>query len=142
MIVVGTPQWSQRVDEAAVDPIVGYQNIMYTLHFYAATHKTQLREKLLGAVERGLPIFVTEYGICDASGNGALDLKQADQWISLLDCYKISFVAWNLSNKDESSAILRPECSKDSDFTDQDLSESGLWLKNMLSVHIKYGSNL
>ncbi|GIR30139.1 MAG: hypothetical protein CM15mP44_4220 [Candidatus Neomarinimicrobiota bacterium] len=33
LIVVGTPEWSQRVDLAAEDPITEYTNIAYTLHF-------------------------------------------------------------------------------------------------------------
>lgn len=75
MIVVGTPTWSQDVDQAAADPIKG-DNIMYALHFYAATHKADLRNKMTAAINKGLPVFVTEYGICDASGNGAIDKKR------------------------------------------------------------------
>ena len=67
VIVVGTPTWSQDVDQAAADPIKG-DNIMYALHFYAATHKADLRNKMTAAINKGLPVFVTEYGICDASG--------------------------------------------------------------------------
>ncbi|MBQ4796798.1 cellulase family glycosylhydrolase, partial [Pectobacterium versatile] len=37
LIIVGTPSWSQNVDEASRDPING-KNIAYTLHFYAGTH--------------------------------------------------------------------------------------------------------
>ena len=68
IILVGTPNWCQYVDQAAADPIMGYENIMYTLHFYAATHTDSLRKAMVNAVEAGLPIFVSEYGICDASG--------------------------------------------------------------------------
>lgn len=75
VIVVGTPTWSQDVDQAAADPIKG-DNIMYALHFYAATHKADLRNKMTAAINKGLPVFVTEYGICDASGNGAIDKKR------------------------------------------------------------------
>ena len=82
VIVVGTPTWSQDVDQAAADPIKG-DNIMYALHFYAATHKADLRNKMTAAISKGLPVFVTEYGICDASGNGAIDKKEADRWIQM-----------------------------------------------------------
>ena len=76
VIVVGTPTWSQDVDQAAADPIKG-ENLMYALHFYAATHKADLRNKMTAAINKGLPVFVTEYGICDASGNGAIDKEEA-----------------------------------------------------------------
>ena len=133
VIIVGTPNWSQFVDQAAADPITGYENLMYTLHFYAATHKDDLRGKMAGAIDAGLPIFVTEYGICDASGNGAIDTGQANQWVDLMDQYKVSYVAWNLSNKDESSAMLLSSCSKTSGFKTEDLSETGKWLYQMLT---------
>ena len=133
VIVVGTPNWSQMVDQAAAEPITGYDNIMYTLHFYAATHKEDLRSNMKTAMEQGLPVFVTEYGICDASGNGAIDKEQANEWISLMDEYGISYVAWNLSNKNETSAILRQDCAKTSGFENEDLSDSGKWLLQMLT---------
>lgn len=133
VILTGTPNWSQFVDEAAEDPITGYENIMYTLHFYAATHTDELRRKLSEAVEDGLPIFVSEYGICDAGGSGAVDELQAEQWIALLDRYNISYVAWNLSNKDETSAVFNSSCSKTSGFSQTDLSVSGQWLYRMLT---------
>lgn len=132
VILVGTPNWSQYVDQAAADPIRGYDNIMYTLHFYAATHMDALRDTMVKAVEAGLPIFVSEYGICDASGNGAINVEQADKWIALMDSYDISYVAWNLSNKAETSAILKSSCDKISGFATEDLSDSGKWLYEML----------
>lgn len=133
VIVVGTPNWSQMVDQAASDPIRGYENIMYTLHFYAATHKEDLRNIMKTAVEQGFPVFVTEYGICDASGNGMIDQEQASEWVRLMDTYGISYVAWNLSNKNETSAILRTDCKKTSGFEAEDLSSSGKWLFQMLT---------
>lgn len=132
IIIVGTPNWSQYVDKAVNNPITGYENIMYALHFYAATHTDALRSAMTSAVDSGLPIFVTEYGICDASGNGRIDEEQANKWVRLMDSYGISYVAWNLSNKDESSAILNSNCTKTYGFTQEDLSESGRWLLNML----------
>lgn len=132
VILVGTPNWCQYVDQAAADPITDCENVMYTLHFYAATHTDYLREAMTAAIDAGLPIFVSEYGICDASGNGAIDQYQADQWVSLMDQYGVSYVAWNLSNKAETSAIIKSSCSKISGFTAEDLSESGKWLYEML----------
>lgn len=131
VIVVGTPTWSQDVDQAAADPIKG-DNIMYALHFYAATHKADLRNKMTAAINKGLPVFVTEYGICDASGNGAIDKKEADRWIKTLDEYGVSYIAWNLSNKQESSSIIKSSCSKVSGFKKSDLSDEGKWLYSML----------
>lgn len=133
VILVGTPNWSQYVDQAAADPITAYSNIMYTLHFYAATHTDGLRSTMAAAIDAGLPVFVSEYGICDASGNGAIDEKQANAWVELMDRYGVSYVAWNLSNKNETSAVFKNSCNKLSGFAQEDLSSSGRWLYDMLA---------
>lgn len=133
VILVGTPNWSQYVNEAAADPITGYENIMYTLHFYAATHTDSLRNTMTAAIDAGLPVFVSEYGICDASGNGAIDEAQANTWVQVMDQYKVSYVAWNISNKAETSAIIQSNVEKTSGFSWDDLSDSGRWLYQTLT---------
>lgn len=140
VILVGTPTWSQEVDKAAADPIKDYKNIMYTLHFYADTHRDSLRNTLKNAVEDGLPVFVSEFGICDASGNGSINTKQADKWMKLLNQYGVSYVSWNLSNKAESSALIQSGCSKNNNISKSDLSESGKWLLKTLQGSINNSS--
>ncbi len=127
IIVVGTPTWSQDVDVVAQNPL-NQKNIAYTLHFYAATHTDYLRDKVTRAYESGLPMLVTEFSICDASGNGALDKSSGKKWMQLLKKYKIGYVAWNLSNKAEASAFIKPECAKTGDFTKANLTPSGKWI--------------
>lgn len=133
VIIVGTPNWCQFVDQAAADPITDYDNIMYSLHFYADTHRADLRGAMENAVAAGLPIFVTEYGICDASGNGAINTEEANKWVEAMDRLGISYVNWSLCNKDESASLLRAECQKTSGFATEDLSESGRWVYEMLT---------
>ena len=128
VIIIGTPNWSQDVDIAADSPIKGYKNLMYTLHFYAATHGEDLRVKAKTALQKGLPLFVTEFGISDASGNGALNKKEGAKWMKFLKSNKISYVGWNLSNKEESSALLKSSCKKSSGWKEKDLSPWGKWL--------------
>lgn len=131
VVLVGTPEWSQRLDEAAADPLA-FENVMYTLHFYAATHQQDLRDVLASAVSGGLPVFVSEFGICDASGNGAIDIASADAWVALMDQLDVSYICWNLSNKDEASALIHPSIAKTSGFAEDDLSAEGQWLFEVL----------
>lgn len=133
VILVGTPNWCQFLAQAAADPITEWDNIMYTLHFYAASHKEDLRQTLKNALEDGLPVFVSEYSICDASGNGEIDEAQAAAWMELLDKYKISYVAWNLSNKNETAALIKSSCGKTSGLSKEDLSSTGEWLYGLLT---------
>ena len=141
VILVGTPTWSQEIDKPQNDPIKGYDNIMYTLHFYAATHKEDLRSKMVSAVEAGTPVFVSEYGLCDASGNGGNDLGQAQSWIDTMDQHGISYAVWSFCNKEETSALIASSCQKNSGFTREDLSESGKWIYDMLHTEGNTGGS-
>ena len=132
IIIVGTPTWSQDVDIVANDPITEYSNIMYALHFYAATNKDELRKKMEIALKKGLPIFVTEFGISEANGNGKINEDEGNKWIELLNRYNISWVYWNLSNKNETTAILNNLCKKVTDFEESDFSYQGKWLLKKL----------
>ncbi len=133
IIIVGTPTWSQDVEIAAEDPITGQENIAYTVHFYAATHKDNIRDKVKTAHDKGLCVFISEFSICDASGNGEIDYDSAEDWFDLIDEYNLSYAGWNVSNKDESSALIDSSCDKTSGWTDDDLSETGKWLKEKIS---------
>lgn len=128
VILVGTPTWSQEIDKAAASPLT-FDNVMYTLHFYAGTHKDDLRNRLETCAQNNLPIFVSEFGMCDASGNGANDFDSTTKWLDLLNKYQISFCCWNLANKDESSSVFKAASTTLSDWTDEDFNESGRWIR-------------
>ena len=128
VILVGTPTWSQEIDKAAASPLT-FDNVMYTLHFYAGTHKDDLRNRLEICAQNNLPVFVSEFGMCDASGNGANDFDSTTKWLDLLNKYQISFCCWNLANKDESSSVFKAASTALSDWTDEDFNESGRWIR-------------
>lgn len=130
LIIVGTPTWSQDVD--SIKPLDD-DNTLYALHFYADTHKDQLREKLKTALKNHIPIFVSEFGMCDASGNGDINSEETRTWLELLDKNHISYIAWNISHKDETSAIFQSDCTKTKDFLESDYSDSGNWLRQYFS---------
>lgn len=133
VVVVGTPNWSQDVDQVTSKPLA-FDNLVYSLHFYAGTHKGSLREKAEAALTAGTPLLVSEFGITDASGNGSCDEASANEWMSFLDDNGIGYVCWSLSNKDESSALISSTCSKTSGWSLADLSEEGKWYVGVLSV--------
>ena len=134
VILCGSPTWSQDVDLAAADPI-GAKNLMYTLHFYAATHKDALRAKAEAALAAGAPVFISEFSICDASGDGMIDYESAAAWRALIEKHNLSYFAWSLSNRDESAALIRAACQKTADFDEGDLTDTGRWLRAMLIDH-------
>lgn len=107
IIIVGTPNWSQLGTDVANNKL-NYSNIMYTFHFYAASHSTSLVTPFTDK----LPIFCTEWGISDASGNGAIDTANATNFLNIFDGantggQKISWAGWSWCDKNESSAYLQ-----------------------------------
>lgn len=111
IILVSTPSWDQHVDIAAKNPITGYNNIMYTFHFYAASHKEEERTRLIKAIDMGLPVFVTESAGCEHTGDGYLDIDEWTKWIKFLEEKQISWVNWSISNKNETCSMILPRGS-------------------------------
>ena len=132
VILVGTPEWSSDLESVQDDPL-NFKNIMYTYHFYAASHKDDARAELESALEAGLPVFISEYGLVSADGNGSVDTKEAKKWYDLIDEYKLSSCIWNLSNKDEGSALINADCQSTLDWKYEDLSEEGKYFFDKLS---------
>ena len=134
IVIVGTNTWSQEPDKVAAHKL-SYANTMYTFHFYSETHRggagNWVYDNVQRALNSGVPVFCTEFGICDASGNGNYNIDSANKWMSLMDTYSISFCCWHLSNKGESSAYLKTSCSKRSGWVDSDLSTTGSWFKKI-----------
>lgn len=128
IVIVGTPNWSQDVDEAARDPL-NFSNIMYAFHFYAATHDfNQMRNKVETALNAGLAVFVSEWGSSDV-GTSRSNYQVAQQWMDYMNQRKLSWINWSLGNKDESSSILKPTAPMAGPWTDSDLTQAGRWLK-------------
>ena len=133
VIIVGTPTWSQEIDKPLSDPL-SYKNVMYAFHFYAATH-AGLRSNVENCVAQGLPVFVSEFGTCDASGGGANDFNETQKWLSYFDKQGISYCNWSICNKDETCSVLRPGTSANGNWSESDLTENGKWMRNWFRKH-------
>lgn len=133
VIIVGTPTWSQEIDKPLSDPL-NYKNVMYAFHFYAATH-AGLRSNVENCVAQGLPVFVSEFGTCDASGGGANDFNETQKWLSYFDKQGISYCNWSICNKDETCSVLRPGTSANGNWSESNLTENGKWMRNWFRKH-------
>lgn len=118
LILMGCPHWDQDIDLVAASPLEGVSNVMYTVHFYAATHKDYLRDKMRKAVEGGLPVFVSECAGMEASGDGPLDANEWQKWVDTMEQLRISYVCWSLSDKNETCSMLLPRAKACGDWTD------------------------
>ena len=134
VIIVGNPDWSKDLRSVAADPL-DFDNILYTLHFYAATHGQDVRDMVEEVSQKGLPIFVTEYGVTAASGDVPRDLDSADLWIDLLEREGISYCMWSFSKVAEACSAIRSTVPKYKGFTQEDYTRTGLWLMDTLAKH-------
>lgn len=129
LIVVGTPFWSQNVDQAANDPITSSSNIAYTLHFYAGTHFQSLRDKANYAMSKGIPLFVTEMGFVNADGDGGINYDSTNQWLDWMNQNNLSWANWAINDKTEGASIFN---------TNGSLTAGGNYLKSILAGHAPY----
>ena len=127
IILVGNPNWTANLNVVMSDPLVGYENIMYTYHFYAANHKATYQ--VTTAYSKGFPVFISEHGGMESSGDGNIDYTSIQNWYKILDERNISYVAWNLSNSVCSSSIIKNGNPTLIDFSDSNLTEWGIWYK-------------
>ncbi|MEV8439719.1 cellulase family glycosylhydrolase [Actinosynnema sp. NPDC051121] len=140
VVIVGTRAWSSLgVSEGSsetevINNPVNATNIMYTFHFYAASHKDNYRAAVSRAATR-LPLFVTEFGTVLATGGGTYDRSSTIAWLDLLDQLKISYANWTYSDANESSAALRPGTCNGGDYSSSGvLTESGALIKSRIST--------
>lgn len=133
LILVGCPHWDQDIHLAADDPIEGFRNIMYTLHFYAGTHKAYLRERGDYALSKGLPVFVSECGGMSADGDGGLDVESFNEWVSWMDARGLSYAMWSLSDKLETCSMLIPFVTSEGPWPDKYIKPWGHIVKETLA---------
>jgi endoglucanase len=132
IILIGTPHWDQDIHIAADDPIKDTTNIMYAMHFYAATHKEELRKNTEYAIKKGLPIFVSESAGMEASGDKALDYASWQTWIDWMETNKLSWVVWSVSDKKESCSFLFPSAASTGNWKTTDMNESAIKTREYL----------
>ena len=132
LIIVGTQSWDQDVDKAADDPIMGQSNILYALHFYAASHKGDLRKKAEYAIGKGLPLIISEWGSVTYNGDGKFDKKSTLKWMEFAKTHHLSHMNWAVSDKDETASMFKPSASSDGGWTDKDLTPSGQLVRDII----------
>ena len=132
IILVGSPHWDQDIHLVADDPIEGFSNLMYTVHFYAATHGKELRDKSDYALKKGIPIFVSESAGMEANGNSAIDYESWTTWINWMEENKISWICWSIADKNETCSMLNRSASDTGNWKDSDLKESGIKTRELL----------
>lgn len=135
LIIVGSPHWNQDVDIAAADPVTGFENIAYSFHFYASdkSHQAGLRAKGDKAIKMGLPLMVTEWGVGESNGNGQFSRTKTKLWVDWMAANQLSWANWNLTDKDETTAILEPGAPANGGWTEEQLTYAGQYIRKLLT---------
>jgi endoglucanase len=134
LIVLGSPEWCQRPDEAAADPVAG-SNLAYALHFYACSHGQGIREQGEAALSGRLALFVTEWGATGYDGglDGIVCEADAALWHDWMDARSISWTAWKFDDcTPDSTCILREDAPLDGGYTDEWLHGHGPFVRDRM----------
>ena len=135
VILVGNPHWNQDIYLVTNSPLEGFQNVMYTVHFYAATHGDDLRQRTEDAVKQGIPVFISECGAMEASGDGPIDIESEEAWIAMCERLGLSWVCSSLADKDETSSMLLPDAKSSGSWRDNVITPYGKLVKNLLKQY-------
>lgn len=131
LIIMGTRNWSQDVQDVIGNEIDDL-NIAYVLHFYSSTHKQDLRDKGIMAMNAGIPLFISEWGLSEASGTGNINIAESNKWFAFLEDNNLSWCNWSIIDKDETSAALKPTTTRLSGWDATELTQSGNMIRNYL----------
>jgi endoglucanase len=133
VVIVGTPEWDQRIDLAAEDPITSDPNVVYAVHFYAGTHTAWLRTRVADALDAGVPIYISEHGGSEADGMGANDYDEWNEWLTFLDDNEIGWINWSIADKEgETVSLLQPGTPGTGGWTQEDLTRTGVHVRSLL----------
>lgn len=138
LIIMGSRCWCKCVDEAAEDPVPG-DNLAYTLHFYAGNEfdGESVRTRARAAMERGVALFATEWGVCHPVEQDRKDFQESQVWLNFFSEHGISDLNWAISDKAEGCAALLPGASPTGHWGASQLSESGAYIRKTLRAIAK-----
>lgn len=136
LVVVGSPEWDQRIDTVQADPLQGQTNVVYSVHFYAGTHGQWLRDRVKSAIDAGIPVMVTESSGAEASGQGQNNYDEWQAWIQFLEQNQVSWLNYSVSDKaGETISVLQPGANAAGGWSETELTESGRYVRNLLRQH-------
>ena len=138
LVILGSPEWDQRIDLVAADPLRGQTNILYSVHFYAATHLQWLRDRTQAAIDAGIPVMVTESSGAQASGQGKNNYTEWNAWFDFMEKNRISWLNYSVSDKaGETISVLKPGADASGGWREAELTESGQQVRALLRSHCR-----
>ena len=69
----------------------------------------------------------------EASGNGPLAPEEYQKWLDVMEKYKVSWVNWSVSDKDETCSMLLPRAKATGNWTSDLIKPWGKMVKEALT---------
>ena len=110
---------------------VNATNFMYTFHFYAKDHQQAYYDEFNSFSDK-LPVFVTEWGSQEASGDGVNDFVMAQKYIDLMRTKKISWCNWNYSDDQRTGAVWKGGTCSNGPWSVANLKPAGVWVRDKM----------
>ena len=148
IVIIGTPNFSKRVDMASASPVTG-KNLAYALHYYTghapymgtdtggSEHRQRLRDWAGTALNNGVALFVSEFGISEPGGGkggpndnkekNIIDTIEARKWFDFLDEKQIGWANWSINKKDEAASALMGSASESGGWTTGSSTSCNAW---------------
>jgi endoglucanase len=103
VVLIGTPSWStlgvstkgNNAWQQIADNKPAFPNLMYVIHYYAASHTFQAAFESASAK---LPLFATEWATAGFQETSANDEAKGQAFVDMLKRRRISWAYWNYSN--------------------------------------------
>ncbi len=137
VVLVGTQGWATfgvsgegNLQDVINNPLQ-FENVMYTFHFYAKSHQDAYLTTLDQASSQ-LPVFVTEFGSQEFTGDGPNDFVMTQRFIDLMREKKISWTSWNYSDDTRSGAAWQPGTCSGGPWNINRLKEAGSWIRDKI----------
>lgn len=136
VVIVATPGFSEQPDLADKSLERSFPNLAYALHFLA--DRTEARSAVSQANAKGLPLFATEWGATSDDGSDSIPTQGIQDWLATLDSFGVSHCNLGLGNIrfDEATVVassaLKLQTNPVGPWSDQDLTPSGTFMRNLL----------
>ena len=139
IIIIPNPSWDHRPDLVILDEIYETNNIMTSYHMYVGNQLTEENVNYLQeAVNKDIPVFVTEWGTTLGNGNYGFYEDYSNAFVKIMNDNNLSWCNFLITDRnydynaqEEYAGIVKHD-QWDNSLSDNILTASGKYIKSIL----------
>lgn len=138
IVIVGAPNNGLDVDTIGKAKLK-YDNVAYGCRLFSGNQKQEQRDKIKTAIDSGLCVFITEWGLTMNDSKGGVCYLESDRWSQFFEENKISWCNYGIGsfiNNDSNALMLLSgkynNDQKASHWPDGLISKSGLYAREQI----------